>query len=95
METERRGQATSAVQFFRQIGGALGVAFLELIYVSRLSDTALLEAGPDRVFSAAERGELMDGFGHAFLAAAVLAFLALATGALAARRRRRYPRETE
>jgi len=94
VETERRGQATSAVQFFRQIGGALGVAVLELIYVSRLSDTALLEAGPDRIFSAAERGELMDGFGHAFLAAAVLAFLALATGALAGRPRRRYPRET-
>ncbi len=79
VERDRRGQATSAVQFFRQIGGALGVAVLEVVYTARLSSPALLEAKPGRVFSAVERGELMAGFRAAFLLAAGLALVALLT----------------
>jgi EmrB/QacA subfamily drug resistance transporter len=82
VETARRGQATSAVQFFRQIGGALGVAVLELVYVSRLSEPKLLEAARDRVFTASERSELMDGFGAAFLVATGLAAAAVLAGLL-------------
>lgn len=72
-----RGQATSAVQFFRQIGGALGVAVLELVYLSRIPDPALLEARPGETFDAAERSQLMAGFDAAFLVAAGIAALAL------------------
>ncbi len=82
VNAERRGQATSGVQFFRQIGGALGVAVLELVFVSGLKDPGLLEARPDVVISEAEKAMLMDGFGGAFLLAAGFAVMALLSGAL-------------
>jgi MFS family permease len=74
---ELRGQATSAVQFFRQIGGALGVAVLELVYLAQLPDPSLLEARPGQTFLPAERAQLMDGFDAAFLVATGIALLAL------------------
>jgi EmrB/QacA subfamily drug resistance transporter len=82
---ERLGQATSAVQFFRQIGGALGVAVLEVVYVSKLGAAELLEARPGQVYSELERSQLLDGFGAAFLLAAGLALLALLASVRVAR----------
>jgi EmrB/QacA subfamily drug resistance transporter len=79
---EMRGQATSAVQFFRQIGGALGVATLEVVFLARIANPSLLEAKPGRVFDAIERGQLMAGFSDAFLLAAALAVVAMAAGFL-------------
>ncbi|MEW6745442.1 MAG: MDR family MFS transporter [Planctomycetota bacterium] len=86
--TEKRGEATSAVQFFRQIGGALGVAILELVFVSRLSDANLLEATPGRVFSALQQAELVAGFQVAFLVATAFAAVALLFGLFAPARGR-------
>ncbi|MEN8152316.1 MAG: MFS transporter, partial [Planctomycetota bacterium] len=83
---EIRGQATSAVQFFRQIGGALGVAALEVVYLSRLSDPSLLESAPGRILTAAERTELMTGFAAAFLLATAFAAAAAAASVAIPRR---------
>ncbi len=82
VNAERRGQATAGVQFFRQIGGALGVAVLELVFVAGLSDPGLLEAHPGVVVSEAGKAMLMDGFGSAFMLAAGFAVVALLSGAL-------------
>ena len=82
VDADRRGQATSAVQFFRQIGGALGVAVMEVVFVANLSDPGLLEAKPGAVATPAEKAMLMDGFGDAFLLAAGFAVVALLSGAL-------------
>jgi len=83
---EFRGQATSSVQFFRQIGGALGVAALEIVYLAHLSDPALMESSPDRVVTAVERMELMSGFSAAFLLAAGFAGVAFLAGLLTPRK---------
>jgi MFS family permease len=82
VNAERRGQATSGVQFFRQIGGALGVVVLELVFVAGLSDPGLLEAKPGVVVDAAGKAMLMDGFSSAFMLAAGFAVVALLSGAL-------------
>lgn len=78
----RRGQATSAVQFFRQIGGALGVAVLELVFLAHLPDPSLLEAGPGSGPGGAARAELMAGFDASFLLAAAFAALAFLSSLL-------------
>jgi EmrB/QacA subfamily drug resistance transporter len=89
VDADRRGQATSGVQFFRQIGGALGVAVLEVVFVSYLADPSLLEARPGAVIPALERTMLMDGFQAALLLAAGFAFLSFLSGALTPGRGRR------
>lgn len=88
VEQERRGQATSAVQFFRQIGGALGVAVVEVVFVAQLLDPSLLEAKPKGAYGAVERAALMSGFHHGFLVVAGLALLALLCGVLSPGKRR-------
>ncbi len=82
VDVDRRGQATSAVQFFRQIGGALGVVVLEVVFVSGLSDPGLLEARPGAIATAAEKAMLMNGFDAAFLLAGGFALVALLSGVL-------------
>jgi len=80
-----RGQATSSVQFFRQIGGALGVAALEVVYLRHLSNPALLESAPDSVLSALQRAELMSGFSAGFVLATGFAAVAFVAGLLTPR----------
>jgi hypothetical protein len=84
---EKRGEATSAVQFFRQIGGALGVAVMEVVFLARVGDPSLLEARPGRLPGTAAREALAGGFRAAFLVAAVFAAVAVAGGVFAPGRR--------
>ncbi|MCU0727849.1 MAG: MFS transporter [Planctomycetes bacterium] len=80
---EKRGEATSAVQFFRQIGGALGVAVLEVVFLARVGEASLLEARPGRVLDAASRDAISGGFREAFLFAALFAAAAVVAGMFA------------
>ncbi len=73
---ERRGEATSGIQFFRQIGGAMGVAALEVLLVARAGGPDLLEARAGRLLAETERAAVAAGFREAMLAAAALAALA-------------------
>ena len=74
------------MQFFRQIGGAIGVVALEVAYLRHLSDPALLESAPGRFLTALERTELMSGFSAAFAVATVFAAVAFVAGLLTPRR---------
>ena len=67
------GVATSAVNFFRSIGGSIGVALVGAVFASRLSSTVsdlvasgeALDPSQVRALPPALRADYIDGFAHA------------------------------
>jgi hypothetical protein len=88
---ERRGVATSSVQFFRTIGGAVAVAALGAVLNTHLAEAApgldpnvalnpeLRQQVPAAALSAL-RGALAQGLHAVYLSGAAVAFLAVVVG---------------